>query len=266
MTALPDRPGDPEGFLDALLGYIQAVDASFVAAVEGASASEIRQYEAASQAFGPGRPMPGLHGAFLRRMGKRHGTLFEDVQLIVGIDELLDIYLDFAETDPDAITPRLPVVGGYVIGDQIALDLDTEPEDPEVVATSGGEVYDWVSLSWAHLLTQVTVLHVERRRRAEGRWYSSSVESAAQALGAAGPPQAETLRRIDALAAQLGLGLAWPSDRRHRIALGNDAALIASLGRRGEALLQVFADGPAIFQHVGAMVPDALGMRGRVFR
>ena len=114
MPELPDRPrNDPDRFLDALIGYIVAADADFATAVQGASASEISQYEVASRAFGPGQPIPDFYGAFLRRMGKRHGKLFEGVRLIVDIVEVLDIYADFAENEPEIINPRLPLAGRH---------------------------------------------------------------------------------------------------------------------------------------------------------
>src|SRR5262249_33081248 len=131
---------------------------------------------------------------------------------------------------------------------------------------SDGEAFDWVSESWGHLLMQSAIPYVERRRRKRGHYYSSSEESSARALGSVPEPVAEVGRRVESLAAQLGLPLAWPCDAMNRVAIGSDTVLTARISRWGEVMLRIFSDDPSIFERAGDTLSRSLGATGDEIR
>lgn len=266
MADLPPRATDPEAFLDALVAYVGAADPAFPGRLRGAAPADIRRYALASRAFADEGALPPLFAAFLRRMGKDEGGLFEGLRIVARIDEALETYDDYAETEPDLINPRLPIVGSYIVGDPIAFDLDTRPEDPEVVVSSAGTRWRWVAQSWAHLTTHAAIHYAEQRRRAESRWYSSSPESAAQAVAPTEAVREEVMRRVDRLAMQLGLTPAWPSDARHCVAVSMATTLFATLGEKGEVMLRVYSDDATVFSRIGDVARDMLGARGGAIR
>lgn len=262
MATIPEPPSDPDRFLDALTTYLQAADPQLVSSFKGASAEDIGRYMTLSRAFGHDRPVPALYAAFLRRMGAAHGRLFaEDQQLDATLGEVLEMYEDYAEFSPEALNPRLPICGRHIISDEIAFDLDTDPRDPVVVPATDGRVVGWLSQSWAHLMVQVAVPYVERRRRERGRWFSSSAENTARAYGAVPDPLAEARARLDALLAQLDVTPAWPSDLRNRLGMNDRMVVIARIGDHGEPLIQVFSDDPGVFAPVADFTSSMFGAR-----
>lgn len=266
MADLLPLPTDPEGFLDALAVYVGSADPAFPGRLRGAAPADIARYVLASRAFAGEAALPPLFAAFLRRMGEDDGGLFKGLGFTVGIGEALETYDDFAETQPALVNPRLPIVGCYTIGDPISFDLDTGPDDPEVVVNSGGVRWRWVAKSWAHFTMHAAIHYAEPQRRAESRWYSNSPESAARAVAPAEAVREEVADRIDRLAAQLSLSPAWPSDARHRVAISAATVLFATLGEKGEVMLRVYSDDATVFARIGDYARDMLGARGGAIR
>ncbi len=266
MAELPPPPTDPQAFLDALIDYVRSSDVAFPGRLRGAATADIRRYAAASRAFADENALPPLYAAYLRRMGKDDGGLFKGLRLNVSIDETLETYDDFAKAEPDLINPQLPLVGSYIVGEPIAFDLDTGPDDPEVVVSSAGLRWGWVAQSWAHLTVQAAIHYAEPRRRAESRWYSSSPESAARAVAPAEAVRDEVARRLDRLVSRLGLAPAWPSDAGHRVAVSMTTTLFATLGRKGEIMLRLYSDDAALFPQAGDYAREMLGAWGGAIR
>lgn len=259
---LSSPPTEPLAFLEALIAYVDAADPGFRAQLRGATPEQIQRYARATGAFVDAAALPAFFATFLQRMGQGNGGLFDRLNLTVTVDEVLEIYADYAQTEPELVDHGLAIVGGGTYGDPIALDLTTRLHDPEVVVLSAGERARTMAESWRHFVTHAAIRHAEPRRRAMSYWYSSSPESAARVLGSVDSARDEIARRVELLAARLLLAPCWPSDAWQRVAANPTTTLLARLGSRAEIMLYVYSDDAAIFPFVGELVRDQLGARG----
>lgn len=241
MANLIPPEGDPSTIIDRLLDYVTPVDHNWSHRMRGASIDMIALY-AKLAGFGANiDALPMAYSMFVHSMGVDDGGLLRNFRMQARLPSLIRLYQDCLRSEPESLNPDLPVVATYIIGDQISLDRATRIIEPEVVETSDGELIAKLALSWEYLLMQAAILQVEPRRLPLGRWFSSAPNSAARALPFDVEGKQSVAAAVDSLAEKLGLELAWPSDSRHRIAIGKGGSLFANIGTQNEVMIYAFS-------------------------
>jgi len=254
MVEVIPRKGTPEDLVPRLRDYVAAIDPTWPARVRPADEELLRRY---LELIGRGADPTAIPESFRRTalyMGADAGGLFDDLRIDTNLEEVVSLYEEFQQFEPESINPQLPIVARYIVGDQISLDMTTDTEPP-VVDSSNGELVGPRARSWEAFVTQSALLYGERRRLPTGHWYSCSVDDIKRALGGVDAAGAA----FDDFASREGLPIAWPSDENVRIAVSHASSIYARLGARSGAFLYAFSSDPAFVRRVSERLAATLG-------
>lgn len=246
--------GAPETLFARLCAHIAPHDPGWRERLLPADDVELARY-AGLAGLGAVDHLPASYLVCARGMGRDSAGLFRDLRFDTSIPRIVRLYEAFQHSEPDAINPELPVVGLFIVGDQLSLDLRSPSADPPIVETTQGEYWEPVSRSWEALVMQAAILRVEPRRLPHVRWYSHPARPRSE--------RAAVHAALAAFGAHAGLQKAWPSDDRHHIFLSSAASLFAEHFPDGSLLLHAFADGPSFFAEVEEHLAPALKLTAR---
>ena len=247
---------EPATLVARLREYISPHDPTWAARIQPCTDEDLAHYAGLAGLGAAADALPAAYRAFARAMGGDCGGLFKGLRIDTRVREIVTLYQEYQQFEPDAINPLLPVVGLYIVGDQISLDLRAAAADPAVADTSNGEWVQPLSRSWEALVMQAAVLYVEPRRLPFARWYSrpasrSKVDPAVLHAALAG------------FGAPVGLIEAWPSDAGHSILVSAPSSLYMTIHADGSALLYAFSADRSFLQRVDAELAPSLGMTHR---
>lgn len=254
MVEITPREGTAENLFERLRDYVSAIDPTWPTRVRPIDEALLRRYV---QLTGRGADLSAMPASFRQTalsIGADAGGLFEDFRVDTNLEEVVSLYEEFQQFEPQSINPDLPIVARYIVGDQISLDMTTDAEPP-VVDTSTGELMGPRARSWEAFVMQAALHYVERRRLPGGRWYSCSVNDLKNALGGT----AAAAAAIDEFAARENLPIAWPSDDLVRIAVAPSSSIIARVSASTGAFLYAFSSDDAFLDRVSERLATTLG-------
>ena len=141
---------------ERLSSYINIVDKDWINGIKPANKESISQLRKLSGIESAGLDLPESYKVFLEYMGECDGDIFGQTLLgQISITDILELYKELNEYEPDAINPLCLAFVSTHTGTQISFDL-RQPDNPNIVKSSDGEISDYFSESFEKLLFQYT--------------------------------------------------------------------------------------------------------------
>jgi hypothetical protein len=255
MVDIIPHEGNPGSLFERLRDYVSAIDPTWTARIQGVDETLLRRY---MQLIGRGTDLSLMPESFRQTalsIGVDAGGLFKDFRVDTNLEDVVSLYEEYQQFEPQAINADLPIVAKYIVGDQISLDMRTASEPP-VVDTSNGEFVGPRARSWEAFVMQAALLYGEPRRLPSARWCSSSGKQVKDAFGGA----TGAVAAIDDFAAREGLPIAWPSDDLVRIGVNQVSSMFAQVNASsGGVLLYAFSSDPAFLRRVSDQLAKVMG-------
>ncbi len=237
---LTPQQGSVDSFVSRLVEYVSSHDSAYPTKIKGASQKQIERYCELS-GIRPDEP-PSTYLSYLETLGVEDGDLLGWRRIDPKIERLIRVYEDWSTSEPESLSSTVPVIGTYLVGDQVSLDLRSPTPNPPVVETSDAEIVVELSVSFEHYMMQASMMYVESARHPHRIWASSSQATVENHLSANGGTDPSTNKVLQGLAQKFGLHTAWCSENNYKILINEKTSIFAETTPGTGLMTHVFTE------------------------